>query len=309
MYRREILAGAAAAGAVVLAGCEGCLGGSRRFHFQEISPAEIAKQEASTMTDVAYNPLLEDLVSRLLDEEEVIIETMAASLLDERTHFREEEQFYWIEEEVLEENEVTGPQYTISGQHHTTVSDDEALSITDLPRHDQWRITDAVEFNDDGEVDLNVSTAVTAGYLDADDHSESLLVDGLDHQYIDFHGSYLEAERGDEESATVNRIQLSATPAESTEQFIDNVLEKYGTELSHVDDDASYLINETKQAGGSLRFETCEQDDGPQSTPEYEGYNQLQDEIEDTPESSRDLHREEYYVLYEDEWYSVRFRR
>lgn len=319
MRRRELLSGLSVATMGAVAGCldlgpmEGCMS-TLTVRFVPLSGADIAELEAVTIDTLNDNPVLKKLISRTLNGEAVEFETITGVPLREFTYFEEDERFYRFVEESVETGEVAGPTYTISRDGETgDVSEDELLSFTDLPRHDQWRVSEALQFTQGGALLFNFSETIVAGYLDSQDQEESMLAGGVNHNYIDFYGSYVKIEQGEEDTASVNRIRQSAElVADSMDRFTDHILQQKGIELIDVDQEVAELIEKTKaNRSRSLVIETC--DISGAKNKEYEDtFYDLEHEIEEareaagdpTPIVENDLSNE-YYVRYKGEPHRV----
>lgn len=259
MNRRALLAGLGCA----TLGTAGCLDWSGpaycssgySFSMSRANAADVRRRESNTDADLNASPLVTDLVSRVLDGESVTLEVESAPDLfggrasEETAYVERDGTFYELSREMLEEGTVTGPEYGVSRSGHLSdsVSDEEIAPFSALPPQDQWRLHDALSLSDEGGV-IVFSDSFVAGYLDPDFREGSRLVSGIDWQYVEFGGRYVELEERGTATAPAVRFRYAAdSVATDAESFADHVVGQRGVEFAELSAAARDLVSDLEE--------------------------------------------------------------
>ncbi|MFP8954326.1 hypothetical protein ACLI4Z_15365 [Natrialbaceae archaeon A-arb3/5] len=255
MYRRRVISAVSTVSICAVAGClrTDCLGG-RDVSLDPVDTDEVAERVSTSNLDET-SPMVADLLLRSIDGDEPEVETISQFPLDQFTYVERDGRFYEVNEEVVADGSVTGPEYELTRDSETadTVSADDAVSFADLPSHDQWRVAAATEFSLDHGKSESVSTSFVAGYLDADDHAASALTDVVDESALNVDGHVFELEHVGEGTTPAWRLRHTADlVAEDAGGLADHVLELRGTVLSDPSDDVQKLFDEAQENGGSV---------------------------------------------------------
>jgi len=306
MKRRSLLAGIGVTKAV-LAGCmwsgSGCKYGDS-VTFEPVDVEAITSREATPQGDLLGDTntpkMMAELAIQTLEGDEPEIEILSRSPLDWLTYVEWNGRFYEINEETIAEGSVSGPEYEISHNRENSdgASAEDALSFTDLPLHDQWRINEAADFAvGDGGGELPVFSAISlvAGYLDPGDQDESVLATSVDYSAIEVDGSVVELMHVGEGTATARQLRYTAdVVAEDADTFVNQILEQRGTELSSLSEDAVELLQEAKENDGNVLVCADDRHEEETGTLVGEKWRSAANELSNIDAS---------YVRYEGQWY------
>ncbi|WP_226008030.1 hypothetical protein [Natrinema salinisoli] len=199
--------------------------------------------------DLVPSPLVIGLIDKLLSGDEVDLEVRDIEILENTSynaffHYVDGGSFYRIGEKTLEKGTVTGLKYEVSRSGtEQDISEEDVLPMSDLPYHDQWLLHDSLSISDTGGV-IPFSDTLVAGYLDSDYQANSLLVDGIDEQFIKFSDRYIKLEEEGEHSSSIERVRYTAElVGEDPISFGEYVTKRYAVKASDLSTDAHDLLD------------------------------------------------------------------
>jgi len=215
----------------------------------------VTRRVTRTTTDIEESPFVKEFVTTLLTGEEVHLEIEDNLNLfkdtphEETIYFRKDDVFYELSRETLEEGTVTGPNYKVSrnGVTPEDLSEENILPMDDLPYYDQWRLYDVLHISDTGGI-TPFSDSFIAGYLNSDSHTESLLVNGVEQQFIEYNGQYIRLEEQGEGTASIDRVRFWAEPiTENIDTFGKHIADQQALEATALSTDAQDLIRRLEE--------------------------------------------------------------
>lgn len=219
---------------------------------QPVNYASVPERVMKTDADTDVSPFVTTLISTVLDSSPIDLELETTPNLlqhtpnerDRRIFFKRDGTFYEISIETREEGLVTGPKYKVSRNSNTPddVSSENVLPISDLPYHDQWRLYENLALSDTDDV-LVFSNSFVAGYHDSAHQAESMLVAGIEQQYIEYNGQYIKIEEIEGGTASIDRIRISAeSVATNVESAGEYLVEQNGIDAADLSADGQDLI-------------------------------------------------------------------
>ncbi|WP_310905260.1 hypothetical protein [Natrinema sp. 1APR25-10V2] len=241
-----------------------------------------------------------------------MVETIHRGPLSWLTYLNWDGQFYKINEEVVDEGRVSGPEYVLSRDSETeNLSPDDSLSFANLPRHDQWRVSEAADFNIEHLGGMRFSIPFIAGYLDATDQDESVLAAGVDEPVIEANGSIAELKRTGKGDDTAQRFRYTAGPVfEDVSSFSEYVLDRRGSTSFDPSDEVRILLDEVKENDGHLTI--CDQDTSEDKEAAKRRRNAASDlktmftSLKEASDREKDSDSEPLeYVRYEGDWHYI----
>ncbi|RKD93537.1 hypothetical protein [Halopiger aswanensis] len=243
MRRRALLTGVPAGVLASLAGCADRLDPDPDEIEIALEPVEVDAiaedvTDRATVTDddLVPSPYLSELIYRLRDGEQAELEPIDLEVVDSRRHdpvyHRAGGEIYRIDETVLAAGRITGPEYEVSRINNlpddvSPDDEDAVLSFADLPPADQWRLHEAFSFSEETEGLIFFSDSVVVGYHDPEHEANSMLLDGVTQRYLEVEGDYVELTAGDERTARVEHVRLTAERiADDPESFTEYALDR-----------------------------------------------------------------------------------
>lgn len=267
-----------------------------------VEDVTVTEAEFSESAAIGLPPLPE-LLSRLSSGETETIEAVRNPPLEPSPYFRDGDEIYTVTTSVRDDGPISGPAYKVTRKWYTDVQGNDIQPFSALPRHDQWRLNEAIRSD---------TETLIAGSLDSDDRDESIFSSGERQLSIEFtedssHGRFFTATRDGDRSESAERIRYSASlVAADADSFAEYFLQEYGIRLTDLDDDVNALIEDAIANGG---VELCtEGDDAEDETV----LNALSDFVETLESETAAVMDDElrtrlngYYVQYDGTWYFV----
>ena len=312
--RRRTLVASLPAGAI--ASVAGCLDWTTSYRTVSLEPVDYERfTDGITRggSDLRPSPLVENLVSSVLDGDSIELEVLGDfTLFDGSTsgvrssfHYWNGDAVYRFSRERLERGDVTGPEYEISRVHRlpddvSPNDDEEVLSFSDLPRYEQWRVHDPFVFDDGRLIHFSGSTII--GYLDPEWESESLLFDGISQRFLEFNDRYVELTEGREKTASIERIRFSVErTAPDAQAFAERHLDEHAVDAASLSEDTRDVLAEVQDNGGSVT--TSDEDS------EYEDRKRTIEELRSERKDANTAvtRGQAMYIRYEGEYYLLRW--
>lgn len=251
--------------------------------------------------------MMAELAIQSAEGDEPTVETISRGPLSWLTYFEKVGGFYKINEEKIDEGGISGPKYVLSRDSETEdQSPDDVLSFDNLPRHDQWRVNEAADFNIENLEGMQFSIPFIAGYLDSDDQEESILAAGIDDPCLKAYGSIAELKYTGEEEDTAQQYRYTAElVSEDVDSFFDYVLARRGSTSFDPSDNIRTLLDEAKENDGHVTVcNPSENEDEDEEAAErrWNAANELDTMLlsDVAPAEKRPK-----YVQYEGDWYEI----
>ena len=312
MRRRALLSSVAAVSTAGLTGCFSVGGGcshGRTVIFTPVSPDDVADREAAPAT--ADRPeLFETLLDRVLDGEDIEIETTHRDPLGWVTYYRTGTDYYEFTSTIVTDGEVTGPQYRLRRDEDVPPDPNPAdtLSYTGLPFQDRLRVGEAVDYQPElfatRDRDRGFeSRPFVAGYLDPDAQADSHLTTGIEETYLEVDDGHFAIEELGEGTTSARRFAYAAEHvAGDTQAFADLIFAKRGATLDSPPEEVEQLLLTAREEEG--RLDVCDDDPGDEDAadPNREAANALQEYLSELEsEVPGDLE----YARSDGEWHRI----